>query len=185
MFVTIHKYCNNFGEVATHSVLWHVNYENVVKRANRIVKEYVPSIQDTIGKPFTVQDLWQAKEELEESFNDTLTLGVGNNPRDTSSHSYDKILSKNGHFVPGVKLHRGNDEIHLTGLFRIKKVVHCPVEYPGPSSSPVVLAKRWLRGRTPLIKWGQYVLSPGRFDTMVAEYQTLVEQDFVRNIGRL
>lgn len=182
MFVTIHKYVNNYNEVATHSILWHVNYVNVVKRSNNIVKAYIPKIEDTIGKPWTVSHLWQAKKEIEESFHDTLTLGVGNNPRDKVSHAYDRIISKNGITVPGVKLHRKNDEVHLTGLFRISKIVHCPTEYPS-TSNPVVMAKRWIKSKTPISKWGQYVLTLGRFDTMVAEYQTLVEKDFIREIN--
>ena len=182
MFVTIHKYCNNFEEVATHSVLWHVSYKNVVKRSERIISNYLPQVEDTIGKPFTVSHLWLARQELLDSFNDTLTLGVGNNPRDNSSQAYDKIMGKNGKIIPGVKLHKKNDEIHLTALYRIKKVVHVPGEYPAIVRAPLTLAKRWLRGKTPLIRWGQYVLSPGRFDQMIASHQTVVEKDCIRDL---
>jgi hypothetical protein len=181
MFVTIHKYCNNFNEVATHSILWHVNYKKVVERSATIVRAYIPCIEDTIGNPFTVTHLWTARQELLDSFQDTLTLGVGNNPRDTASHAYDKIIGSDGKPVPGVKIHRKNEEVHLTALFRINKVVHCPGEYPSVNSSPVVLAKRWLKGKTPLIRWGQYCLSSsGRFDQMVATRQTIVEKDFIK-----
>jgi hypothetical protein len=182
MFVTIHKYCNNFNEVATHSILWHVDYRRTVERSAAIVRAYVPSIEDTIGRPFTVTHLWVARQELLDSFQDTLTLGVGNNPRDTASHAYDKIINSKGQPVHGVKIHRKNDEVHLTALFRMNKIVHCPGEYPvGNGSSPIVLAKRWLKSKTPLTKWGQYVLSQGRFDQMVASHHTVVELDCIRN----
>ncbi len=184
MFVTIHKYCNNFNEVATHSILWHVDYKKAVERSAAIVRAYIPCIDDTIGRPFTVTHLWIARQELLDSFQDTLVLGVGNNPRDTASHAYDQIINSKSLPVPGVKIHRKNDEVHLTALFRIKKIIHCPGEYPdGKGSSPVVLAKRWLKSKTPLIKYGQYVLSQGRFDQMVAVHQTIVEQDCIRSIN--
>ena len=183
MFVTIHKYCNNYHEVATHSILWHINYVNVVKRSRKIIKDYLPEVSDTIGKPFTVFHLWEARQEMLDSFDDTLMLGVGNNPRDRSSKAYDRIIGKNGKVVPGVKLHRKKDEVHLPALYRIKKVVICKGEYPKVDSAPLTLAKRWLRGKTPLIRWGQYVLTPGRFDQMVASHQTIVEKDCVRTFN--
>jgi len=183
MFVTIHKYCNNFNEVATHSILWHVDYKKAVERSAAIVRAYIPRIEDTIGRPFTVTHLWVARQELLDSFQDTLVLGVGNNPRDVASHAYDQIINSKGQPVPGVKIHRKNDEVHLTALFRIKKIVYCPGEYPSNNSSPVVLAKRWLKRKTPLTKWGQFVLTQGRFDQMVAAHQTVVEQDCIRNIN--
>jgi hypothetical protein len=184
MFVTLHKYCNNFNEVATHSILWHVNYKKSVERSAAIIRNYIPRIEDTIGRPFTVTHLWVARQELLDSFQDTLVLGVGNNPRDTVSHAYDKILDSKGNVVHGVKIHRKNDEVHLTALFRINKIVHCQGEYPsGNNSSPIVLAKRWLKQKTPVAKWGQYVLSRGRFDQMVAMHQTIVEQDCIRTLN--
>ena len=180
MFVTIHSYANNYNEVATHSICWHVNYVNAVKRSLDIMNAYTPNIKDCIGKPFTLAHLVCAWREWKNSLEDTLLLGPGNNPRATSAKAYDLIRGSNGKIVSGVKLHRNEDALHLTALFRINKIIYCPGDYTKVQSLPETLAKRYLKHMTPLRHWGQYKLVPGRFDSMTANYHSIVEKDTIR-----
>lgn len=179
-FITIHNYTNNFGEVSTFSLCWRISYENAVIRSLELLRDLKLSVKDVIGKPYTLVHLGLAREELMESFKDTLDLGTGNNPRATSAHAYDGVLDKYGKFVSGVKLHREQDVLHLTNLFRLQKVVHVPGVYPTVNSAMKTLAKNDLSKLLPLNKFGQFKLEEGRFEKMVVSKITLTEEDMLR-----
>lgn len=179
-FITIHNYQNNDGEVATHSLCWRISYENAVIRSLGILQNLKPTIKDVIGKPYTLVHLEQALEELIASFTNTVILGVGNNPLATSAHAYDGVLDTHGNFVPGVKLHREQDVLHLTNVYRIQKIVHVPGVYKKVNHAFKTLAKNDLRKLLPLNKFGQFKLEEGRFEKMVVSKITLVEEDMLR-----
>lgn len=181
-FITIHNYINNFDELATHSVLWHVDYEAVVKKSLTLLQSYSPCIQDCIGRSFTLTHLRKAHQELLDSFEETLLVGAGNNSRYTHKETYDLILDSHRCQVPGVKLHHREDAVHLTALFRIKKVVHFKGQYPYVDHEPLTLAKAFLRSQTPLVRWGQYKLVPGRFEKITVCKRTVREEDVVRSL---
>ena len=179
-FITIHNYTNNYGEVATYSLCWRINYENAVRRSLEILKNKKLSITDVVGKPYTLVHLERAMDELIDSFTNTLTLGTGNNPLDTSAHAYDVVLDRYGVPVPGIKLHRDQDVLHLNNVFRIHKVIHVPGIYPKVNHALKTLAKNDLRKLLPLDKIGQFKLEEGRFEKMVVQKITLVEEDMLR-----
>lgn len=179
-FVTIHGYKNNNGEVADHSVCWRINYPNAVEKSKNILKAYKPTIEDCIGKPFTIQHLEWAMSELMESFNDTIKLGPGANPRSTSAHAYDAVIDKFGKKIPGVMIHRDTDTLHLNSVYRIHKVIHTPGIYKEVNSALKTLAKNYLRAKLPLKKFGQFKLDFGKFDRMVVKKISLTEEDVIR-----
>lgn len=179
-FITIHNYQNNNGEVATHSLCWNISYENACLRSLGILQNLKPSIIDVVGKPYSLIHLEQALEELITSLNDTLTLGTGNNPLATSAHAYDWVMDKHGNHIPGVKVHREQDVLHLTNVYRINKIVHVPGVYSTVRSAFKTLAKNDLRQLLPLRKFGQFKLEEGRFDKMVVQKITLKEEDMMR-----
>lgn len=179
-FITIHNYQNNFGEVSTFSLCWRISYENAVLRSLGILSNLKPTIKDVVGKSYTLVHLEQALQELIESFNNTITLGTGNNPLATSAHAYDGVLDKHGKHVPGVKLHREQDVLHLTNVYRLQKIVHVPGEYKEVKHAFKTLAKNDLRKLLPLNKFGQFKLEEGRFEKMVVSKITLIEEDMLR-----
>src|SRR6266705_2806097 len=181
-FIVIHNYMNNYGEVATYNLCWRISYENAVYRSLGILCNLKPTIKDVVGKSYTLVHLQAALEELKESFTDTLTLGTGNNPRATSAHAYDGVLDKFGNTVPGVKLHREQDVLHLTNVYRLNKIVHVPGVYPEVRSAFKTLAKNDLRKLLPLNKFGQFKLETGRFDKMVVQKISLIEENMLRDI---
>jgi hypothetical protein len=180
-FITIHKYENNFGEIATHSLCWNVNYLSAVHKAWHIMESFKPNLKFCEGKPYSIIDLKYAYQEWMDSLADTIVLGPGNNPRATSAHVYSDVATSSGKHVPGVKIHHDEGVIHLTNVFRLSKVVHRPGRYPNTVSARKTLAKRDLRRMTPLKKWGQFVLSVGRFERVSINKITLVEQDFINS----
>lgn len=179
-FIVIHNYTNNYGEVSTFSLCWRISYENACLHSLGILKNLKPTIKDVVGKPYTLVHYKAALEELIESFTDTITLGAGNNPRATSAHAYDWVADKHGKHIPGVKIHREQDVLHLTNVYRLNKIVHVPGVYPEVHSAFKTLAKNDLRQLLPLRKFGQFKLEEGRFEKMVVSKITLVEEDMLR-----
>jgi hypothetical protein len=179
-FIVIHNYQNNYGEVASYSLCWRISYENAVLRSLELMKNYKPTIKDVAGHPYTLVHLEKAREELIESYTNTLTLGTGNNPEDTSSHAYDSVFDRYGKNIPGVKIHREEDVLHLNNVFRLQKVVHVPGVYKEVKSAMKTLAKNALRNMTPLAKMGQFKLAEGRFDKIVVSKISLIEEDMLR-----
>ena len=179
-FIVIHNYTNNFGEVSTFSLCWRISYENACLHSLGILKNLNPTIKDVVGKPYTLVHYKAALEELIESLTDTLVLGTGNNPRATSAHAYDWVADRYGKHVPGVKVHREQDVLHLTNVYRLNKIVHVPGIYPQVNSALKTLAKNDLRQLLPLRKFGQFKLEPGRFEKMVVQKITLIEENMLR-----
>ena len=180
-FIVVNNYINNAGEVSSFSLCWRISYENAVQKSLQILKAYKPSIEDCIGKPYTISHIEVAQDELVKSFGDTILYGAGNNPLATSAHAYDSVVDMYGKNIPGVKIHRDTDTLHLTNLYRIHKVVHIPGTYKKVNSALKTLAKNDLRNKLPLRKFGQFCLDLGRFDTMTVQKITLKEEDMMRN----
>lgn len=180
MFIVLHNYKNNFGEMATHSLLWHIDYPKAVQKSFNIITSFIPTLSFCVGKMYTLSDLKIAHQELVDSFADTLVLGAGKNPRYTCSDVYDQVADKNGILVPGIKLHRKQDILHMTNVYRLKKIVHVPGKYPNINHLRKTLAKNDLRALLPLKKFGQFVLYPGRFQKLSVQKIGVVEEDVIR-----
>lgn len=161
-FAVIKGYTNRYGEVADHSILWRVSYENVVKRSIEIVK--TADINALVSEALTKDIIEQAKKELLESWEETLTKGPGNNSRYTNADTYESVLDAEGNVIKGLKLHKDDNILHVTGVFRQAKVVISEGEYPVVKSRPKTIAKNKLKALTPIVKWGQYKLTAGSFD---------------------
>lgn len=181
MFIVLHEYENNYKEVATYSLLWHIDYSRAVQKSYDIITQFKPTIDFCIGKPYSLQDLRTAHMELVESFADTLVLGPGNNPRATSAHAYDQVVDSKGFIVPGVKLHRDQDILHLTDVYRMNKIVHKEGVYPKVNSARKTMAKNDLRKLLPLKRFGQFVLYPGRFKSLSVQKISVTEENVIRS----
>ncbi len=181
MFITIHDYKNNYGEVATHSLCWHINYEKAVEKSYDIIENFIPTVDFCIAKPYTVEDLKKAQTELLDSFYDTLVLGEGNNPRYTNVNTYDKVFGIDGQIIPGLKIHKENYQIHLTNIYRIAKIVMIEGCYPKTNRDRKTIAKSDLRKLCPIKNWGQFVLDIGRFRTLTVNKITVKEKDMINN----
>jgi hypothetical protein len=172
MFISVHNYTNNYNEVATLSLCWHVDYVNAVKKAMKIIEDYKPDVRDT--KPNVgLSDLKLAQYELIRSFKDTLTLGEGNNPRYTQKDTYIPVKDKYGKVISGIKLHARDDVLHLSNAIEVKKIIHRPGVYPTVNSAPLTIAKNILRSKTPLGKWRQFKLERSKFEKLTIQRENI------------
>jgi len=169
-FIYIHDYLNNFGEIADHSVCFHVNYLTAVSKALSSLQEYSPSFNDCQGKPFSFVNLKEARLELLQSYDWSLSLD--GNPLYTCSGVYLPLHNGAGEVIPGIKYHKDSDLIYLDGLRLFKKVKIKGNPYHRKMEAKT-LAKLFLRELTPLHKWGQYSLGQGRFSKITIEKRDL------------
>lgn len=174
-FLTIRGYSNNFGEIADVSVCFHVDYMNAVKRSKEIISNYNPTLMDCIGKLYSVEDLIAARQELLKSYDQTLA-GTSN---PTTKDVYDSILGADGNPINGIKLHKNQELVHLFG-YRVHKRIIVEGNYKEVKSAVRTLAKNDLREKTPLNRFAQYKLEPGRFDQIAVQNMTFNEEDLVR-----
>ncbi len=175
-FLTATHYVNNHGEQSNFSICFHINYLNSINRAKELLELFNPQYKHCIGKPYTVDHLRVAKSELLDSFAMTLD---GYNPLATSAHAYDEIVGADGKVIPGIKLHRNQDIVHLWG-FKLHKKILMPGSYPKDNRSLRTLAKDDLRDLSPLGAFVQFKLTPGKFYKLVVEKMTIKEEDVIR-----
>lgn len=176
-FLTVHHYMNNWGEVADFSLCFHVDYKKSVQRAKNLLETFRPQEFDLMGRPYSINHLRQAREELLKSYDETLS--GERNSRDTSSQAYNLIVTSDGEPIPGIKLHRNQDVIHLVG-FGLHKKILMPGNYGPDRRQALTIAKDDLRAFTPLGNFRQFHLEKHRFQRIVVNKLTILEEDVIR-----
>lgn len=158
-FLSIVEYKNNQLEISNYSVVFHINYLNAIEKSYNILKPLDLKKIDLTDKLFSINELEIAREELLASLLDTLS---GQNPLYTCSEVYSQVLDFKGNPVKGVKIHIGQNVLHINAL-KIQKKVLVPGEYKLVNSSGKTLAKKELRQLTPMKNWVQFKLIPEKF----------------------
>ena len=154
-FLSVSGYRNNWHEVADFTVCFHASYLRAVERSLKIVDGYNPA--DDIEA--------EARDEMLTSFRWTLN---GFNPLYTCHDTYEDIPGANGRAIPGIKLHKRQDVVHINAM-RVRKNVVSKGLYPDKRSSDKTIAKRIIRAKTPLAKWVQFKLEPKRFEELAVQ----------------
>lgn len=160
-FLSIKNYKNNFLEVSNFNIVFHANYFNAVKKSKNIIKE----VKFNKANLFSKLDFDRAKEEMLESFDMTLS---GYNPLYTCHDVYEDVLGSDLKPLSGVKVHKKEGVVHISGL-KVKKKVLVPGIYSEVVSEPKTLAKKYLKSLTPLNNWVQFKLEQGRFESLAVE----------------
>jgi len=151
-FLSIKEYRNNFAEVANFTVCFHVNYLRAVRDSLEFLDGYYPDSDIEA----------EARDEMIQSYRWTLN---GYNPLYTCQDTYEDIPDKNGKAIPGIKLHKRQDIVHINAKSVCKNIVSKGL-YPDKKSSGLIIAKRMLRAKTPLARWVQFKLEPKRFSSL-------------------
>lgn len=141
------KYTNENGETSRYSIIFGINIVSLYKADLRTLKSLLPKLKSeqtrlngikTHGEDFCGM-LPVACQELINSVQESLTVGIGNNSRYTLKGYYTPI-TPNGE----VKLHvdeAGETFLYIRG-YVLNKTVLVKGEYPHVNSSPKTLAKK-------------------------------------------
>jgi hypothetical protein len=160
-FLTLKGYRNEYSEVADYSILFHMSYENALKRRVAVLEKYVP-----------VRDLEvTAKKELLKSFSDSLYF-LKRFPAENRGDGYAHYFL-NDRPIKGVKLHLKSDNLHLYGLVVHKKVIMLG-SYPLDSRNPRVIVKDRLRKMCPVGQYRQFKIVPSQVDSISVENLSLL-----------
>ena len=165
-FLSIKNYQNNWNELSDFSVCFHVDYMNAVEKSLQIVETFKPKRSHTKGNNLNVRALKLARDSILHSF--ALTLSGMGNPYYTCDGVYESILDADLQPIPGIKLHPGQDVVHINALKFRKKIVKKGY-YPPYNSSQHTIAKRFIKSMTPIGNWVQFKLVPGRFSQLTVQ----------------
>lgn len=161
-FIVLHKYVNEAGEISDFNLLFHMSYENAVKRSMKIVHELKP------GSPLEAQ----ARNQVIMSLNESLAK-IGTLTQEEIEPNYHYYTDEAGKKIEGVKLHIESDTLHVFGLAHQKKVL-TPVKYPVRNSGELTIAKNKIRRLCPISRFRQFKVVPNRLEKMVVQKTTLL-----------
>jgi hypothetical protein len=160
--LVLHKYTNAKGEVADFNIIFHMSYENALKRSIAIVEAFKPTGELQL----------QAQIEVLASYQESLHK-VQTIPIDTVDDGYHHYRDDDGKLIQGVKLHEESETLHLYGLIHLKRVI-VPIVYPKVNSRPLTIEKNKLRKLCPVSRFRQFKLQPNQLEKIVVQKLTLL-----------
>lgn len=152
------------GEVADHTICFHMSYGSALERSIALLSEVVPA--DDLEA--------QAKSELLASYQKSLDK-VTTEPLEVVGDHYDRVLDAEGAPIKGIKIHKESGALHLFGLAH-RKVVHTKGTFKEVKSRPLTIAKDRLRKSLPVEKFRQFIIAPGSFEEMRVENLSLLPE---------
>lgn len=161
-FLSIMGYRNEHSEVADYSLIFHMSYENALKRSLLALESVVPtSDMESV-----------AKQELVAGFQKSLDK-MAETPIEALEDGYTRFFDSDGKYIKGVKLHDATDTLHLYGLVNHKRVL-LPGNYPKSNKRPLTIAKDKLRRLCPVAKFRQFRITPNQVDRISVENLSLL-----------
>lgn len=161
-FLSLTGYRNDHSEVADYSVIFHISYENALKRSLVALESVVP------------MDALQAvaRQELMDGYSSSLKK-MAVTPIEEIDDAYTRFFDSNGQYIKGVKLHTATHTLHLYGLVNSKRVV-IPGNYPRRNKKELTKAKDQLRKMCPVEKFRQFKITPAQVDCISVENLSLL-----------
>jgi len=161
-FLSVMGYRNEHSEVADYSIVFHMSYENALKRSILALESVVPSDDLEV----------QAKRELVDGYQKSLTK-MALTPVEEIDDAYTRFFDENGAYIKGVKLHTETATLHLYGLLNAKRII-VPGQYPPSNKRALTKAKDKLRKLCPVDKFRQFRLLPSQVDHLSVENLSLL-----------
>lgn len=164
-FLTLKGYRNEKSEVADHNIVFHISYENALKRSLLALESVVPA-DDTEAV---------AKRELIEGYQKSLEK-LATSPLEERDDGYTRFVDDNGEYIKGMKLHTETGVLHLYGLLNAKRVI-IPGQYKPTNKRALTIAKDKLRKLCPVDRFRQYKLTADRVESISVENLSLLPPD--------
>lgn len=156
-FLTLLGYRNEHSEIADYSIIFHISYENALKRSVAILKDVVTT------EPMLVA----AKQELINGYTASLKK-MAETPVEEVDDAYVRFFDKDGKHIKGLKLHSKTDTLHLYGFVNSKRVI-MPGLYPTRNKRDLTVAKDTLRKMVPVSRFRQFIITPNHVDAISVE----------------
>jgi len=156
-FLSLHSYRNEHGEVADFSIVFHMSYENALRRSIQHLETLHPT--DDLGR--------QAKRELVDGYQKSLTK-LALTPVEEIDDAYTRFFDEDGNYIKGVKLHTETATLHLYGLLNSKRIL-IPGQYPTRNKRALTIAKDKLRKGCPVDNFRQFRITPEQVDAIRVE----------------
>jgi hypothetical protein len=166
-FLSIIGYTASSGEVADHSIVFHISYENALRKSMEVLEEYEPKNDLEV----------QAKNELLQSFNKSL-MDMETTAVEDIDDGYQRFFDDGGKVVKGVKLHQTSNTLHIWGMAN-KKVVRTPGTYKEVKNKPLTIAKNKLRNLCSVSKFRQFKITPDQVSAIKVENLTLTTEGLI------
>lgn len=160
-FLSIRGYRSASGEIADHTICFHMSYGSALERSIAALSEIVPA-DDTEAT---------AKAELLASYQKSLEK-VRSEP-EVLGEVYDRVLDSKGAPIKGIKYHRQSGRLHIFGLAMAKKVLVPGTYSKEVKSKPLTIAKNRLRKSLPVERFRQFIVDPSHCEAIRFEGQTL------------
>lgn len=161
-FLSLSGYRNEHSEVADYSIVFHISYENALKRSIMALECVVPEDEmQVIAKRELIDGYMKSLNRMEET------------PIEEVDDAYTRFFDTNGSYIKGVKLHTATDTLHLYGLVNSKRVL-MPGCYPKSNKRPLTVAKDKLRKLCPVNKFRQFKILPQQVDKISVENLSLL-----------
>lgn len=161
-FLTLHKYENAKGEVADHLIVFHMSYENALKKSLELARAHV-----------AVSELEkQARNEVIASYEKSLKK-MAETPVEEIDDQYQRFIDTDGSYIKGVKVHRDTSELYVYGKAHLKRII-TPGIYKKVNSRPLTIAKREIQKLCPASKFRQYKVNPSQLEKIRVENLTLL-----------
>lgn len=164
-FLSLTGYRNEHSEVADYSIVFHISYENALKRSIVAL--------ETLGALDPIDPLRElARKELLDGYATSLTK-IATIPVEEIDDAYTRFFDSDGNYIKGVKLHTATNVLHLYGFVNSKRV-HIPGQYPKRNKRDLTKAKDELRKFCPVDKFRQFRITPAQVDRISVEHLSLL-----------
>lgn len=161
-FLSLTGYRNEHGEVADYSIVFHISYENALKRSIMALECVVPEDD--------MQTL--AKQQLLDGYNKSLS-NIATTPVEEVENAYTRFLDSNGKYVKGVRLHTETNTLYIYGMLNSKRVTAAGI-YPARNKRPLTIAKDKLRRLCSVDKFRQFKITPSQVQKISVENISLL-----------
>ena len=164
-FLSVMGYRNEYSEVADYSIVFHISYENMLKRSIAALEAVVPS--DDLES--------RAKRELIDGYQNSLKK-LATTPIEKIDDAYTHFFDENGNAVKGIKVHTATGVLHLYGMLNAKRVL-IPGQYPTSNKRELTIAKDKLRKLCPVDRFRQFKIAADRVERISGESLHLLPPD--------
>lgn len=162
-FLSVIGYRNNYSEIADYNLVFHMSYENALKRSITVLGDYSP-----------INDLEiEAKTEVLQQFKRSLN-SARKIPVEDIDDAYTRFFDDQGRYIKGIKLHTKSDTLHLYGLVVHKRVIMPGMYDEKDTRRPLTVAKDKLRRMCQVSKFRQFKMTPWQVDRISVENISLL-----------